>query len=456
MIRRIGEGSASIAQRYMPDPFIFAIGLTFIVYILGLIFTTSDFLKMWQHWYTGFWNLLAFSMQMVLVLVTGYALAMAPAVNKLLRRLAGIPNSAGGGILMVSFIALLANWINWGFGLIVGAVMALEVGKQMKLKGIKFHFPLAAAAAYAGNVIWHGGLSGSAPLLVNTPKHFLEAKIGLISTGQTIFTSFNLITIGVTILVVPFILRAMHPTGKGIREIDDSMLPSIKGGEAEVVAPRAPQTFAERLENSRIIAWAIGLAGLYAIYWYFSTDLRIFDYNKGFGLNLDIVNFTFLMVGLILHGTPGAYVRVMADAVKTASGVVLQFPFYSGIMGMMTGSGLVTVIAGWFVAISTPATYAFWTLVSAGLVNLAVPSGGGQWSVQGPVMVEAAKLLNFDYGRTIMAVAYGDMLTNMLQPFWAIPILGLTRLKAGEVMGYTVVVMVVAFVLFTLGITFLP
>ncbi len=456
MIRRIGEGSASLAQKYMPDPFIFAIFLTFIVYILGLVFTPNDFLKMWQHWYNGFWNLLAFSMQMVLVLVTGYALAMAPAVNRVLRRLSSLPSSAGSAVVMVSFIALLANWINWGFGLIVGAVMALEVGKQMKMKGVKFHFPLAAAAAYAGNVIWHGGLSGSAPLLVNTPKHFLESKIGLISTGQTIFTFFNLVTIGVTILIVPFILRAMHPVGSGIREIDDSLILPMQGGEAEVAAPKPQQTFAERLENSRIVAWAIGLAGLYAIYWYFSTDMKIFDYNKGFGLNLDIVNFVFLIVGLILHGTPAAYVRVMADAVRTASGVVLQFPFYAGIMGMMTGSGLVTVIAGWFVAISTPATYAFWTFVSACLVNLAVPSGGGQWSVQGPVMVEAAQMLKFDIGRTIMAVAYGDQLTNMLQPFWAIPILGLTRLKAGQVMGYTVVVMFVVFVIYALGLTFLP
>lgn len=452
MLRRIGERSAAIAQRYMPDPIIFAIFLTFLVYLMGLFLTggKNNAFDMVRYWYGGFWNLLAFSMQMVLILVTGYCLAMAPSVNRVLRRLSSMPKSAGSGILLVTFSALIASWINWGLGLIVGAIMAREVATQARMRGIKLHFPLAAAGAYVGNVVWHGGLSGSAPLAVNTAKHVLEGKIGLIPNSQTIFTTFNLVTIGITILVLPFVLRAMHPRDEDVVEIDNSMMPAIKGGAdaAEARVPAVAQTPAERLENSRIVVWLVCLMGFSFIGWWFWT--------RGLDLNLDIVNFTFLMLGLLAHGTPASYVRAVVEAVRTTGGIVLQFPFYAGIMGMMTASGLVTVIAGWFVAISTPATYYFWTLVSASLVNLAVPSGGGQWAVQGPIVVEAAQQLGANLPRSIMALAYGDQLTNMLQPFWALPILALTKLKAGDVMGYTAIAMVVAFVFYAVGLTFIP
>ena len=192
----------------------------------------------------------------------------------------------------------------------------------------------------------------------------------------------------------------------------------------------------------------VGIAGLIIVGQYF--------WKNGFKLNLDIVNFTFLAVGILLHRTPINYVRAVAEGTKGCSGIILQFPFYSGIMGMMKLSGLIVVIAGWFVAISNQYTFPLLTFISAGLVNIFVPSGGGQWAVQGPVIVEAAKAMGVDYTKVIMALAYGDQWTNLFQPFWALALLGLTGLKARQIMGYCMTVMFIGFIFFLLAILFLP
>ena len=224
--------------------------------------------------------------------------------------------------------------------------------------------------------------------------------------------------------------------------ISKSISASIAEGSKEKMVP------ADRIENSRVISLIIGIAGLIYVVYYFGT--------KGFQLNLNIVNFTFLMVGIILQGTPINYIRAVSEGAKACAGIIVQFPFYAGIMGMMKFSGLVAVIAGWFVAISNPTTYPVFAFLSAGIVNLFVPSGGGQVAVQGPVMIEAAKTLGFSINKTLMAIAYGDEWTNMLQPFWALALLGITRLKAREIVGYTMVVLVVSAIIFILGLFFLP
>ncbi len=450
-MRRIGEGLTEFTRRYMPDPFIFAIVLTLLVYVLGLIFTGRGPYQLVLDWYgtptTGFWGLLTFAMQMTLILVTGYALASAPAVRRGLAWLAERPTSGPTAVLLIAVVAAILGWINWGLGLIAGAILARDVAASGKRRGVKVHFPLAAAAGYIGLVIWHGGLSGSAPLLVNTKGHFLEQQIGVVPLSETIFRPFNLFVAVGILVVAPLLLMWMHPPASQVEEIGDGGSPTLAVDPP--AAASAPLTPAARLEQSPVLTWLIVAAGLIFLGQYFATRGIV-------GLDLNVVNFLFLIVGLLLHGSPVNYARAVVDGARASSGVILQFPFYAGIMGIMINSGLVNVIAGWFVALSTPQTYPFWVLVSAALINIAVPSGGGQWAVQGPVMVAAAQQLNVDVGRTIMGVAFGDELTNMIQPFWALPLLGITGLKAGEVMGYTATVMFFVFVLMAVGIVFLP
>ncbi len=448
IFRSIGSMFDKWARKWMPDPMLFAILLTFVTYLLGLIFTKTGPFEMIKHWYNGFWALLSFGMQMCLILVTGHALATSKIVRSGIEKLAGIPKQQGGAIFLVAFIAGIASFINWGLGIIVGALMAREVGRSGHLRNIKMHYPLLAAAGYGGFLIWHMGFSGSAPLLVATEKHFLADKIGIIPTSQTIFSVMNIVLALVLLFAVPLICMAMAPRNEEEMETIVDVDPTLVDKKETVVPVKQDMVIADRIENSVVISLIIGIAGMIYVFYYFGT--------KGLKLNLDIVNFTFLFLGILFQRTPINYVKAVSEGAKACAGIIVQFPFYAGIMGMMKFSGLVAVIAGWFVAISNSHTFPVFNFLSAGLVNLFVPSGGGQWAVQGPIMVEAAKTLSLSMPKTIMAVAYGDQWTNMLQPFWALALLGITRLKAREIVGYTMVVMVITGIIIALGLLILP
>jgi short-chain fatty acids transporter len=430
MIERLGNYFSKWAQKYMPDPMIFAILLTFLTYILGIIFTKSGPFQMIQYWYKGFWTLLSFAMQMCVILVTGYALATTPVVQRFLRWLAGLPKSSAGAAFLVGIVAVIAGLINWGLGLIVGAILALEVARQGLKNNRKFHYPLLVAAGYMGLAVWHGGLSGSAPLLVATKGHFLEKQIGIIPVSQTLGSPLNITIAILMIIVIPLVLYLMAP--KDPSKVQP-IRPELCEVKTEAPTPKTEWTIADNLENSLWLSMITALAGVIYLVYYFAT--------QGANLNLDIVNFTFLIVGIILHKRPIAYVRAVAEGVRGCAGIILQFPFYAGIMGMMKFSGLVVVMAGWFVAISNGTTYPVFTYISACIVNLFVPSGGGQWAVQGPIMVNAAQALHFSMPKTIMALAYGDQWTNLFQPFWALPLLGICGLRARDIMGYCMAVM---------------
>lgn len=449
MIRRMGDYFSRWAEKYMPDPFLFAVLLTFLTLILGVLFTKSGPFDMLKHWNKGFWTLLAFSMQMCLILVTGYALATTKAVRSIIDALADLPKTGGAAAALICFVAILAAYINWGLGLIVGALMAREVAVRGHRRGIPMHYPLLGTAGYIGLACWHGGLSGSAPLLVATQKHFLVDKIGIIPVSETLFSPLNIV-VGLGLLILlPLLLKMLHPESVSSMVTVDTVLPDLDSSlEKEKKDEPSKKTVADWLENSVAISMIVGFMGLAVVVWYFVQ--------KGFDLNLDIVNFTFLFVGIILHGRPINYVRAVAEGAKGCAGIILQFPFYSGIMGMMKFSGLVIVMSDWFVLISNQYTFPIFAYLSACLVNIFVPSGGGQWAVQGPVLTEAAKTLGVSYPKTVMALAYGDQWTNLFQPFWALALLGITGLKASQIMGYAMAVMLIGFVFFAAALVLLP
>ncbi|RSD27175.1 short-chain fatty acid transporter [Mesobacillus subterraneus] len=428
-----------IMQRYLPDPFLFVIILTFVVFGLGLIFTDSGPYQMVQHWGGGFWGLLTFSMQMVLVLVTGHVLASSNIFKKGLGALASLAKSPGQAIVIVTIVSMAASLINWGFGLVIGALFAKELAKKVK----NVDYRLLIASAYSGFIVWHGGISGSIPLTIATEGHFSQDLIGIISTDQTIFASFNLLIILIMLLVLPVVNRLMMPSKDQTITVDPVLLENdVQAAALE----HAEMTPAEKLENSTIISMLTGVFGLVFLFYYFATN--------GFKLNLDIVNFLFLFLGILFHGTPKRFLEAVVNAVKGASGIIIQFPFYAGIMGMMTASGLAAVMSEGFVSISNEFTFPFFAFLSAGLVNFFVPSGGGQWAVQAPVMLEAAQTLGVSIPKTAMAVAWGDAWTNLIQPFWALPALAIAGLKAKDIMGYCVLTLVVSGIVISIGMLF--
>lgn len=425
--------SVKIVNEYLPDPFIFCALLTFIVFAAAMPVTDMSFMETVNGWYEGFWGLLGFSMQMVLVLVLGHALANSRPCSSVLSHLASKLRSPTQAIIVVSLVSLLGSWFNWGFGLVIGALFAKEIARKVK----DVDYRLLIASAYSGFLIWHGGLSGSVPLTIATDGSLAKvsnnAVTGMIPVTETLFSTYNLVIVAILLITVPLLNMFMHPRPEDTVTVDPALLademPTYEGGDS---------TWADRIENSKWVSWVLcALAGVY-ITNYFIT--------KGVDLNLNIVNFIFLFLGILLHGTPRKYILAIRAAVVSSSGIILQFPFYAGIMGLMVAKGpegisLAGALSNMFVSISTVTTFPFFTFLSAGIVNFFVPSGGGQWAVQAPIMLPAAQELGVSLAKTSMAIAWGDAWTNMIQPFWALPALGIAGLGARDIMGFCLIVL---------------
>jgi short-chain fatty acids transporter len=444
-LQKVSQFFVTLIQRYLPDPFIFAIVLTFVVFLLVMPSTGQGPMQVVNAWAGGFWNLLSFSMQMAMVVVTGHAMASAPAFKRKLAMLAGVAKTPGQAIILVTAISAMACWVNWGFGLVVGAIFAREIATRVK--GVDYR--LLIASAYSGFLFWHAGLSGSIPLSIaggaNNATVTNGAVTGPIPTSDTIFSTMNLTILAVMFITIPLLNRLMHPAPQHIITIDAELL---EENVVEETKNRADMSPAERLESSRILSLLLGTMGFVYVVYYFVTN--------GFALNLNFVNFTFLFAAVLLHGTPKSLLTSISQGARNCSGILLQFPFYAGIMGMMTATGdsgasLAAVISQWFVSISNETTFPLFTFLSAGIVNFFVPSGGGQWAVQAPVMMPAGAALGVDAAKTAMAIAWGDAWTNMIQPFWALPALAIAGLGAKDVMGYCLMALIGSGVIISLG-----
>lgn len=427
-----------IVQRWLPEPFVFAILLTFVAAILAIPICHQTPLEVVEHWGGGVWNLLAFAMQMALVLVCGSALAAAPSVKRGISALARIPKSPAAAIALVTVVSALACWLNWGFGLIVGVIFAKEIARQ--LAGVDYR--LLIASAYSGFVVWHAGLSGSIPLTMATPGEALStATNGMLTepvpVSDTILNPHNIIMVLLVIVAITVANTLMHPKKDAVT-VDPALLgddPKDLKNFKDLKDPNEP-TPAQRLENSPILSWAIAL--LLAVY------LVVKLFVRGGTLDLGVVIMLFLALGLMLHGTPLAYVHAFGKAATGAAGIILQFPFYAGIMGIITGVGasgicMGTVLANAFINISTPISYPLFTFLCAAVLNMFVPSGGGHWAIQAPIMFTAGADLGVDPGLTGTAIAWGDAWTNLIQPFWALPALAIAKLSARDIMGYCLV-----------------
>jgi short-chain fatty acids transporter len=434
-----------MVRRYLPDAFIFAIILTFAVFLLGIIFTNSSPVDMVEYWGGGFWGLLAFAMQMSLIVVTGYILANTPVIKRLLGKISNLANTPGQAVVLVTLVATIACLINYGFGLVVGALLAIHVSKRVP----SADYRLLMASAYSGFLVWHGGLSGSIPLTIATEDHFLEKTMGIIPVTETLFAAPNLFIVGSLLVTLPILNRLLMKSHQGVGQIDPELLNLQQNAMEELVeepTPKEEVTPAERLENSRMISMLIGLLGLAFVIYHFVVN--------GFDLNINIVNFIFIFLGIIFHGTPRRFLNSASSAVKNAGGIIIQFPFYAGIMGMMLESGLSNQLSIWFVNISNEFTLPWLSFIGAGLLNLFVPSGGGQWAIQGPIMMEAALNLGADTAKTAMGIAWGDAWTNMIQPFWALPLLAIAGLKVRDIMGFCVIILFWSFIPISIGMLF--
>ncbi len=426
-----------------PTPFEIAIGLTVIsiFWAAGVTGVSGEsFLgRTWNvlgFWKGGFWGLLEFTMQMVLILILGHAIAISQPVNSLLDKIAALAKTNTQAVMITGLSTMMAGYLNWGFGLILGAILARKIGERAALSKRKsLNYPLVAASGYLGMLIWHGGFSGSAPLKVAEPQHFLVDKVGVVPIESTLLSEFNFkinlilfLMIGTTLFVLS--KRPFKPH-----------FPEELSKKNQYITSKLSTGFSGIFLGGTMVVLA--LSEIWS-----SNELGV-----GF-VNLNYINYLLFGMALAFHRNLASFVNAIQIAIKGASGIVLQFPFYAGILGVLKESGLLVMIADFFVQISSPSSFPLFTLISAGLINLFVPSGGGQWAVQGPVIVEAAQKMDLSIPQMIMVMAYGDQLTNMLQPFWALPLLAITGVAPKDLLKYTLYFFLVGGVILGFGVYF--
>ncbi len=446
-MRGLASPFVALMQRWMPNAFIFAAILTILTFVICVLLTEASAGKTIDAWGNGFWNLLTFTTQIAMTLITGYALAHTPAVHRLLDGIAKLASSPAKAYAIVCFTACIGSLFSWGIGLIVGAIIARETANVCRSRNIPVHYPLLVASGYAGFVVWHQGLSSSTGLAIATEGHFLVDQIGIIPVSETLFTYWNIIIVIAVVTTLPFVMSLLRPADADCVPISEDKQAEDEEDIEHEEKIKTKRTPAQIIDNARILNLLIGAAGLVYLYFHFVT--------RGGSINLNVINFIFLIAGILLTRSPLHYVELVTHGGRTLGPILLQYPFYAGIMGMMLDTGLAKVIASWFVAISTAQTLPFWSMISGGLINLFVPSGGGQWAVQGPVMIEAAKELGADLPRVAMGVAIGDQWTNMIQPFWTIPALAIVGLGVRDIMGYTVIAFLWTGLLFAAGLLLL-
>lgn len=395
-------------------------------------------------WGDGFWSFLAFTTQMAMIVVTGFALASSDQVKRLLKFLASFAKTPKQGVALVCFFGGLASAINWGFGLVIGALFAKQIARNLKA----VDYGLLIACAYIGFMTWGGGLSGSMPLAASDPSNIIVQKHldgAPISLTDTVFTWYNGFTILCLLIFMPILVTFMVP--KEPKVVDPVLLAEEPSYQKELPKDATP---ALRLEESKILALiTVALATAYLVYHF---------YNKGFlnGLNLNSVNLLFITIGLFLHKTPMAYMRAIKHAAGSTAGILIQFPFYAAIAGIMDHSGVGQIITEFFIGIANKNNYAVWAFFSSAAINFAVPSGGGHWIIQGPFVIDAAKELGADFGKATMAIAYGEQWANMIQPFWALPALAIAGLGVRDIMGFCITALIFSLPIFVIALWFIP
>ena len=446
MIHKIGN----TIKRMLPSPFSIAIILTITIKLTALILTEKTIGEIIIFWEEGLWKskMMAFAMQMMLMLVLGYVIALTNGFKKLTKTIKPLCNNTANAAFLVAFSTIIVSFFNWGLGLIFGAILAREVGQHSLEKNLNLNYPLIGAAAYSGLMVWHGGISGTIPLKIAEKDPFsdmiinekLLAQLGNneINFSETVFSQMNIVISLSLIIIIPSVLFIIGKNNKEGNRIIEFKKPKKQIKEKV--------TGAEKIDHSMLFSKIIGLI------------IILIAFKKGLTanslsfINPNFINFLLLGLAIFLHDNLNSFLSSVNEAIISASGILIQFPLYFGIMGIMNSSGLVDIFANFFVSISNSSTYPIFTMFSGGLVNIFVPSGGGQWMVQGPIVLQSSFELGIPIEKSIMALAYGDQLTNMMQPFWALPLLGITQLKAKEIFPYTIIIMIVGICIFSTGL----
>ncbi len=456
-LSRVALAFTAWAERWIPDAFVFALLATLVVFALGLGVAGATPVAMLDSWGKGFWELIPFTMQMVLVIVTGYVLASSRPIFRAICWLASLPRTARGATTMVAVFAMVASWFNWGFGLVFAAILARETARRRP----EADYRALAASSFLGlGSVWAQGLSGSAALQMATPgalqpairdivAHGDAAPGGIVPLTSTIFLWQSFVCVAIEIAVVAFVVWLYTP-GTDRARTASSLGVVLDPPTSDELHDARPRTPGERLEHSPILTLVVaGLGFAYIALYVARAEVKLA------AINVNTINFAFLMLGFVLHGTPARLMRAVRDATPATWGVLLQYPFYAGIAGMMTYTHLNAHIAGLFVRVSTATTFPPLIALYSAVLGVFVPSGGSKWVIEAPYVMAAAHDLRVHLGWMVCVYDLGEALANLVQPFWMLPTLAILGLRAKDVMGYTFVVFLVLLPLVLVLVTLL-
>ncbi|SDS13476.1 short-chain fatty acids transporter [Formosa sp. Hel1_31_208] len=465
MLTKLGKKFTDIFRKYMPSAFVFALGLTLLTGILALLWLNAKPMTIISGWYDGFFSLLEFGMQITLFIITGYSIALSPIIGKWMHKLAAKLNSPKQVYFFVVIVGALLSLVSFGW-IVITCVLARELA--LRVKGV--NYPFLIACVYFSGASWVSGLSSSIPLLLNTPDNFL-IKTGVLNEtipmSYTLGSTLNLVVVGLFVIIMPLLVLAIIPKAKGIKELKELLK---EGGEIqqnisikdEAESYKLPiKAVSDTLNNSTVLQWSVAVMGFCYIVYHFV--------NNGFDLNFNIMIFTFIILGLFLHKTPLRFSIAMKRSSSNISGILFQYPFYAGIMGIMLATGLGSKLADVLASVATIDTYPFYAYVTGGLVNFAIPSAGGEFAVVGPSIIEAVKDIGTGLpqeqvtamvSRASLSVAYGESLSNLIQPFFLLLVLPVmtagVKLQARDIMGYLVLPFIVFFIFQSLTVLYIP
>jgi short-chain fatty acids transporter len=458
LLARVAARFTTWAERWIPDAFVFALVATFVVIAFAAMGPRFTLVAVIDIWGGGFWKLLEFTLQMSLVIITGYVVATTRPVYRVIARVARLPRTPRGAVALVAAFAMCSSWFNWGFSLIFGAMLAKEVGRRVA--GVDYRAVAAASFLGLGSV-WAQGLSGSAALQMATPGALppevrdVVAAGGLVPGGvipfsKTVFLWQSLVSVAVEVTVVTVIVYLATPTGSRARTAE-SMGIVLGASPEEQGAPERRGTPGEWLEHSPLLSvLLVALGAAYLARYVAHAPDGVLN-----AINLSTINLLFLLVGVALHGTPARLMRAVKEATPGVWAVILQFPFYAGIAAVIARTHLNERIAGWFVGVSTPRTFPALIALYSAALGVFVPSGGSKWVIEAPYVMRAAHELKVNLGWMVAVYDLGEALANLVQPFWMLPILALFGLRARDVMGYTFLVFIVLLPLVLVMVTVL-
>ncbi len=436
--------------KWVPDSMVFVLSLTVIVYLLALAVTDSSPMQLIDNYAQGFWVLLTFAMQLSLLMLTGFIVVESDFVKSRLIRIISIPKTVTSTLIMYCAVVALFSWLHWGMGYMLAMLLGREIA--IRKKGIGLDYALLAAAGYCTFLVAANGPAQSAPLIAATPGNFLEQTIGrLVPLTDTALSPFLLIVVAIQIISLIVFFVVIHPKKDKAVEIDEETWKALSAPiEHEETSEQIKQLRpAERWERSRIFPTLISLA---ILLWIVKTI-----WVSGIGkVDINFLNLFFFALALLLQKSPKKFVTAVQKGIGTTYGVMIQFPLYAGIFGIISYSGLSHAITDVFLYISTPETFSWIVMVYTVFMDFFIPSGGSKFAVEAPFIIPAAQQLGVPVEHVINAYSTGSQMANFIQPFWALAFLATFRLRFQKILPYTFIAFLLVFAIASVAFLIKP